>query len=103
MIPPQPHQPTRKELIASWKKTTALLEQARKELSKSHRKEFETRLKEYHEWLSHNELELALDQLEEIGMEAPLSNDFWKFLVAAAENMSLAARADRLRKNLSSK
>ena len=48
------------------------------------------------EWLGHNELELALDELESLGEDNPAPPKFWEALRSAAERMGLAERADRL-------
>lgn len=49
----------------------------------------------YEDWLSHNELELAFDELEGIGDEIDFSHAFWSEMLAAAENMSLLKHAER--------
>jgi hypothetical protein len=41
----------------------------------------------YHEWLYHNELELALDELEGLGEESQVDQNFWEFLRLAAIEM----------------
>lgn len=53
-----------------------------------------SRLELYNEMLEHNELELALDQLEEIGEENICSREFWMLLKLAASTMGLDNRAD---------
>jgi hypothetical protein len=49
-------------------------------------------LTQYHEFLEHNELELALDILEELGHLISARGGFWRDLERAAENMGLADR-----------
>ncbi len=41
------------------------------------------------EWLDHNELELALHELEAIGQESAAPQSFWLMLQSAAERMGL--------------
>ncbi|HVS34468.1 MAG TPA: hypothetical protein VMS17_02735 [Gemmataceae bacterium] len=48
------------------------------------------------EWLDHNELELALDELEALGEDNAAPPDFWHALASAAERMSLAEHKARL-------
>jgi hypothetical protein len=48
------------------------------------------------EWLDNNELELALDELEGMGLESEVAGQFWVALRTAAERMGLTDRADRL-------
>ncbi len=55
----------------------------------------------YEEWLSHNELELAFDELEGIGQEIDCEQRFWFELLAAALEMSLPKHAERCRQRLS--
>jgi hypothetical protein len=58
-----------------------------------------TLLARYHEFLEHNEFELALDTLEEIGNLVACRGGFWRDLERAAENMALVERLPKLRKN----
>jgi len=48
--------------------------------------------KKFFEYLEHNEHELALDMLQELGELARPRGGFWKDLVRAAENMGLSQR-----------
>jgi hypothetical protein len=50
---------------------------------------------QYYEWIYHNELELALDELERLGDENGATTAFWRELLVAAENMGLAQHAGR--------
>ena len=52
-------------------------------------------LAQYQEWLEHNELELALDELEALGAELPREGGFWNQLFRAARNMHLPEHARR--------
>lgn len=51
----------------------------------------------YEEWLEHNELELAFEELEGIGLESLGSPEFWSCMARAALSMGLVERADRCR------
>ena len=59
-------------------------------------------IREYEEFLDHNELELAMDMLEHAvqGLSAP--PEFWSKLLAAAENMGLPKRVADFRAELES-
>ena len=54
--------------------------------------EYERLLSEYRSFLEHNELELALDMLEELGDLVPCRGGFWRNLERAAESMDLHGR-----------
>lgn len=47
----------------------------------------------YHEFLDHNELELALDALADVGTARGATDDFWSELADAATSMGLSERA----------
>lgn len=59
--------------------------------------EYERLLSEYRSFLEHNELELALDMLEELGDLVPCRGGFWRNLERAAESMDLHDRIPYLR------
>lgn len=42
------------------------------------------------EWLDHNELGLALEELEQLGLDNSVQGQFWKILADAAQRMDLA-------------
>ena len=90
MVPPRPQRPTPEELLKSWAITTRHLTAAAEALGGPHRREYE-------EFMVHNELELALDQLEAFGEESHQPQQFWEHLLAAAENMGLTKHAARYR------
>jgi hypothetical protein len=48
------------------------------------------------EWLDHNELDLALDELELLGEDNSAPAPFWQALRTAAERMGLTQHAGRL-------
>jgi hypothetical protein len=52
-------------------------------------------IREYREFLEHNELELACDMLESYAEQQPVSQCFWRALRDAATKMKLFARASR--------
>ena len=54
-------------------------------------------MEQYKEFLSHNEFELALDELEGLGPNNPVTEEFWAQLLAAAEEMGLRLHAMRYR------
>ncbi|MES2674451.1 MAG: hypothetical protein V4660_09425 [Pseudomonadota bacterium] len=77
------------ELEKKWKITTALLNEARALLC-----QYQNVLKyiaEYDEYLDHNELELALDMLEQAALESSSTppKEIWLKLKEAAESMGL--------------
>jgi hypothetical protein len=92
------------ELIKRWKITETLLERARNALPANPvQDEYETArlLEQYQEFLEHNELELALDVLEDLGHLLSAQGGFWRDLERAAENMGLSERLPALRKAFS--
>jgi hypothetical protein len=48
------------------------------------------------DWLDHNELGLALDELELLGLDNAAQDAFWKTLVCAAARMGLTEKQARL-------
>ena len=48
------------------------------------------------DWLDHNELELALDELEALGEENAAPPAYWEHLRSAAERMELPVHVARL-------
>jgi hypothetical protein len=53
-------------------------------------------------YLHHNEFEMALDALQELGELCSAPSSFWAELLLAAKNMSLINNADFIRQRLSS-
>jgi len=82
------------ELEDSWRRTRKRFERVLPLLSGAG--EASTLLDSYRENLEHNELELALDDLEEAGHSAIQPPEFWEHLRWAAENMGLQARVQTL-------
>ena len=89
------------KLVKSWKITETLLERARRSLPAGHEQEHAARLIQYWEFLEHNEFELALDVLEDVGHRISARGGFWRDLERAAENMGMVDRLPALRKAFS--
>jgi hypothetical protein len=88
-------------LELSWKITRFHLGSARKHLPSSFKENAEGgSLANFEEYLSYNELGLAFDELEMIGMENDCPPEFWRDLIAAAENMELFEEAEKCRGRL---
>jgi hypothetical protein len=85
----------REDLEASWRRTRAHLAAgagcAEAEGTALHE------LKGYRAFLDHNELELALNELEAVAETRPQSPQFWTHLRDAAEEMNLVSRVVSLR------
>lgn len=85
----------RQELERSWAITRAHLSAAARLLPKDPVSgEGGCSLSQYREWLDHNELELALDELACVGEENAVPREFWLQLIEAAQNMNLPDRAE---------
>jgi hypothetical protein len=91
-----------KNLEQSWQTTVRHLEAARQQLPLELPVHLKTgSLLRYGEWLSHNELELAFEELEDVGLEVECKQSgFWSEMLAAAEEMSLPKRSERCRQRL---
>jgi hypothetical protein len=88
----------RRALEESWARSTGHVQAAVACLSPlSDRADCNERLQESREWLSHNELELALDELEAIGDLLYVRGAFWERLVRAATEMQLDENAQHFR------
>ena len=85
----------RDELEAMWGRTRKRFERAVPLLSGG--EEVSALLESYRENVRHNELELALDDLEEAGARTTQPPEFWEHLRWAAENMGLQPRVQTLR------
>ena len=83
-------------LHASWKRTAAHLNDARRELPADPvTGEEGGTLSMFQEYLDVNELELALDELEGLATSNPTTTHFWYSLRAAASEMGLERHLDR--------
>jgi hypothetical protein len=60
-------------------------------------------IREFEEFIDHNELELACDMLEHYGEHNLVSAEFWLALHDAATKMQLADRASQYEKNAKSR
>ena len=58
-------------------------------------------VKRYREWLDHNELELALDELEALAEINAVQRAFWESMLSAADEMKLTDHAERYREKIS--
>jgi len=84
----------RAELERSWTATAKHLKAARKQLPKVLAPGAEgATVSGFEECLRHKEMELALDELEDLGLTNAPPPEFWRQLVQAAENMGLSERA----------
>ena len=81
------------ELIELWKTIDADLRRAR-ETMPAHAGS-ESVVRDYQEFLDHNELELACDMLEAYSEKHPVSRAFWLALRDASVKMQLHDRAAR--------
>jgi hypothetical protein len=87
------------ELERSWAITRGHLEAARAAIPLAAGDAIALQLAEYDDSLAHNELELALEQLDAIGdtLDGNCPATFWSELALAATRMGLDSRARRLR------
>ena len=84
----------RAELERSWATTAKHLNSARGQLPKVPAPGADgATLRGFEECLRHNEMELALDELEDLGLTNAPPSEFWHHLSRAAENMELSDRA----------
>jgi hypothetical protein len=79
------------ELVNLWKLITSDLVRARCTLPDGAQEHIAIR--EFHEFLDHNEFELACDMLETYAETHPVTRDFWLALRDAATKMELSERA----------
>lgn len=88
-------------LQESWDMTRHHLERARHLLPPSTKGDSDGgSLTEFEDFLSHNEMGLAFDELEMIGVGNPCPPEFWREMLAAAESMHLIEQAERCRAKL---
>jgi hypothetical protein len=85
-------------LQASWERTTGHLLEARSMLAVS-----DDLLLDFTEYLEHNELELALDELEGVALEIGAPEGFWKKANEAAREMGLLDHVRRYSARISGK
>lgn len=85
----------RQELWKRWKVCETLLKRAHSALPNPEAKEeqqFRALEKAFLEYIEHNEIELALNKLEEMGEIVTARGGFWKDLIRVAETMGLSDR-----------
>ena len=91
----------RTELERSWATTAKHLKAARNQLPEVPAPGAEgATLSGFEECLRHNEMELALDELEDLGLTNEPSPEFWRHLTRAAENMELSDRAAEFKRKM---
>lgn len=81
-------------LYKSWMYVQSKLRLARTLLDDSSPK---SELQSFEEYLDHNELELAMDELDWIGQQCDCPGGFWRNLERAANAMKLTERAKEFR------
>ncbi len=84
------------EQVKQWRVTSALLQRARRAIQDSS-EQFAKFAKEFDEYIQHNELELAMDMLQEMSELASCRGGFWRDLERAAKTMGLEHRAKYFR------
>lgn len=92
---------TSPELWKRWKVTEAHLENAHGLLPAPPvdvTAEYERLLNDYRSYLDQNELELALDTLQELGDLVPCRGGYWRNLERAADTIQLHDRIPHLRR-----
>jgi hypothetical protein len=91
----------RAELERSWATTARHLTAARDQLPKVPAPGADgATLSGFEECLQHNEMELALDELEDLGLTNAPPAEFWRHLIRAAENMKLTERVVDFRRKM---
>jgi hypothetical protein len=84
----------RKELKRMWAVTAKHLNAARAQLPEVPAPGLDgATVSGFDECLLHNEMELALDELEDLGLTNAPPAEFWRHLIFAAESMDLSERA----------
>ena len=72
-----------------WKKATSHLENAFRLLPENFKEGNTETATSFKDFIGHNELELAIEQLEGLGEQNSCKPEFWEQLIIAAENMDL--------------
>lgn len=91
----------RAELERNWATTAKHLNAARQQLPDVPTPGVDgATLSGFEECLRHNEMELALDELEDLGLTNTPPAEFWRHLMYAAENMGLSDRATDFRRKV---
>lgn len=84
-----------KDLRRTWKEVTELLNEAREILNNCDGSVEFVDDKQFVEYLDHNELELALDEIEAISDSFELPREFWQCLIKASNSMGLKDHSKR--------
>jgi len=93
----------RDELTQSWQRTRAHLAAAVAMLpAMQGARTLHDCRRAYLEFLEHNELELALDELESLGKKNSVPSEYWAVLAEAAAEMNLMEHTKRYRKRVES-
>ncbi len=87
-------------LKLSWEITRLHLDAARKSLPRQREQPFDETISRYEEYLAHNELELAFEELEQIGTNQDCPRQFWQELLLAAQNMGLENHTARCKRKV---
>ena len=91
----------RKELERMWAVTAKHLSAARAQLPEVLAPGLDgATVSGFDECLRHNEMELALDELEDLGLTNAPPADFWRHLIFAAESMELSERAGDFKRRM---
>jgi hypothetical protein len=94
---------TRAELERLWTEVRARLESAAALLPETpHPADRGGAIQEYREFLAHNELGLAFDALETVGLVSEVPDAYWRELASAADLMRLRNRAEACRSRIRS-
>ena len=89
----------RSDLEASWAKTREHLTHAHAAFAvEGVAPEIRADVEEYLDYMSHNELELAMEALAGAALRSRYSSAVWQALASAASNMALADRAEEFRR-----
>src|SRR4030042_2734104 len=89
------------ELLQSWRRTERYLREARAHLSVRAQAESEDVLREFEEYLEHNELALAFDVLESAALETQCDSiEVYEALASAGGNMGLPDRERSLQRKV---
>ena len=91
----------RARLQESWDRTRGHLNRALVLLPAVPAESDDARVSRYYELIEHNELELALDELEGLGEMNSASQRFWSHLRDAAQEMGLGGHLARFERRLS--
>ena len=89
------------ELQESWRRTTAYLRDLRAHLSEAAEGICSDEIAKFEDYLDHNELELALDEVEAAVEKSGLeSSRVYELMVLAAEEMKLNRHGERYRETI---